>query len=236
MSLGYNFIEMKDKIVIAENLSRSYEIGRVVAIDNVTLSITRGEFVAIVGPSGSGKSTLLYLLGGLERPSQGRVVLEGKEPGTASEWARLRVKLIGFVFQLYYLLPTLTALENVEIPMLGVVGNARQRSRRAMQLLERVGLAGRASHRPSQLSGGERQRVAIARSLANFPNLILADEPTGNLDSKSSSEIMSLFKDINRTERATIVLVTHDEEIASDASRVIRLLDGRLVADFRRKG
>jgi putative ABC transport system ATP-binding protein len=146
------------------------------------------------------------------------------------------VKLIGFVFQLYYLLPTLTALENVEIPMLGVVGNARQRSRRAMQLLERVGLAGRASHRPSQLSGGERQRVAIARSLANFPNLILADEPTGNLDSKSSSEIMSLFKDINRTERATIVLVTHDEEIASDASRVIRLLDGRLVADFRRKG
>ena len=167
-----------------ENVSRSYDGGRVVALRELTLSIERGTAVAIVGPSGAGKSTLLHLMCGLDRPERGRVLFDGSEPRSAREWTRLRSTRIGFVFQSYNLLPTLTALENVEIPMMGSSRAPQERRRRAAQSLAGVGLANRGKYRPNELSGGERQRVAIARSLVNSPDLILADEPTGNLDVK----------------------------------------------------
>jgi putative ABC transport system ATP-binding protein len=181
-----------------------------------------------MGPSGSGKSTLMHLLGGLDRPTRGRVLFEGVEQISSSRWTKLRSKRIGFVFQDCNLLPTLTALENVQIPMFGNIARAKDRYRKAMTLLDRVGLAARTRHRPKALSGGERQRVAIARSLANSPVLILADEPTGNLDSKTSEEIMDLLENIRNTEKATLVIVTHDVDISKRADRIVKLFDGQI--------
>jgi ABC-type lipoprotein export system ATPase subunit len=212
-----------------ERVSRHYDSGRVVALSDVTLAMDRGDFLAIVGSSGSGKSTLLHLACGLEHPTAGRVFVEGVEPASRSAWARLRAERIGFVFQAFNLLPTLTAAENVEVPMFGVQPNASARRVRALDLLARVGLAARAGHRPGALSGGERQRVAIARSLANSPDLILADEPTGNLDTKTTAEILELLQDIHRHEGAALVIVTHERGIAAVADRVVRLVDGRIV-------
>ncbi len=221
---------MPEIIVALEGVSRVYDDGRVVALREVSLDIARGETLAIVGPSGSGKSTLLHLLCGLDRPSMGRVRFLERTPATATEWARLRARHVGFVFQAFHLLPTLTALENVEAPMFGVITGAAARRRRAQDRLARVGLAGRQQHRPGTLSGGERQRVAIARAVANGPQLILADEPTGNLDSVAAAQVLALLHEIRARAGASLVLVTHDRGIAARAERRIHIADGRIAA------
>ena len=211
-----------------QDVSRWYASGLVAALRGVSLDIAPGECVAIVGPSGSGKSTLLHLLCGLDRPTSGRVLFEGREPRSVGEWARLRAGRIGFVFQASNLLPTLTAAENVEVPMFGTGRGRRERERRSRELLARVGLAERAAHRPGELSGGERQRVAIARGLANSPGVLLADEPTGNLDSATSAAILDLLLGLHTQEGMTLVLVTHDGAVAERAGRIVHLLDGRI--------
>ncbi len=215
-------------VVATEDVSREYDRGRVVALREVSLAVWPGDLMAVVGPSGSGKSTLLHLLGGLDRPTAGRVRFEGREPRSAGEWARLRARRIGFVFQAFNLLPVLTARENVEVPMLGVVPGARARRRRAERLLAAVGLADRAGHRPVELSGGERQRVAIARALANRPALVLADEPTGNLDSQTAEGIVRLLLDLRAEEGLALVVVTHDRDLAARCNRWVELRDGRI--------
>ncbi|HKX17957.1 MAG TPA: ABC transporter ATP-binding protein [bacterium] len=213
-----------------EGVGRGYDGGRIVALCDVTLRVAPGEFVAVVGPSGSGKSTLLHLACGLDRPTAGRVLFRGAEPASAAAWTKIRARQIGFVFQAFHLFPTLTALENVELPMFGVVGDGAERGRRAHALLDRVGLGGRLHHLPSELSGGERQRVAIARSLANAPLLIGADEPTGNLDSRASADVLDLLAELHRRDGASLVLATHNLEVAARAGRIIHLADGRIVA------
>jgi putative ABC transport system ATP-binding protein len=216
-------------IVALEAVSRHYDDGRVAALTDVTLEVAAGDFLAVTGPSGSGKSTLLHLACGLDRPTSGRVVFEGVVPGSQAAWARLRARRVGFVFQAFNLLPTLTAVENVEVAMFGIHRPVHARRARAMDLLARVGLADRAGHRPGQLSGGERQRVAIARSLSNAPVLILADEPTGNLDTKTAGEILNLLEDIHTRDGTALVVVTHERVIAARAGRIVRLRDGRIV-------
>jgi putative ABC transport system ATP-binding protein len=203
------------------------------ALRGATLTIAAGEFVAVIGPSGSGKSTLMNILGCLDRPTSGSYRLGGVEIAglDADERAEIRNRRIGFVFQSFNLLPRTTALENVELPLFyGPLALAEQRPR-ALAALARVGLAARADHVPSQLSGGEQQRVAIARALVNGPELLLADEPTGNLDSRTSGEIIAMLRDLNRTGALTVVLVTHDREVAAAADRVIAFRDGRIVGD-----
>ena len=215
-------------ILAAFDLSRSYDDGRIVAVQDASVSVFAGESVTIMGKSGSGKSTLLNLLCGLDRPDRGHVIVDGIQPRSRSAWAGVRARLIGMVFQAFNLLPTLSARENVEIPMFGVISSARARSRRAIDLLEEVGLGARGSHRPPQLSGGERQRVAIARSLANDPAILLADEPTGSLDSKTALSILGLLADLVRTRGLALVAVTHDAQIAGRADRQFQMIDGRL--------
>ncbi|MEM4222279.1 MAG: ABC transporter ATP-binding protein [archaeon] len=204
----------------------------VVALRDINLEVKKGDFIAILGPSGSGKSTLLNILGILDKPSSGKVYLEDKEVSKLSEkeLAKIRNEKIGFVFQFFNLYAALTALENVELPMIFKNIPKKQREERARHLLEKVGLGAREKHYPAQLSGGERQRVAIARALANDPPIILADEPTGNLDSKSGKEIMDLFKKIHN-EGKTIIIITHDPEIANKAKKKIFLKDGKIVKD-----
>jgi ABC-type lipoprotein export system ATPase subunit len=202
------------------------------ALDGVDLRIDDGEFVAIVGPSGSGKSTMLQLMGALDAPTEGRVVIEGADTSrmSAGDLARLRQKTLGFVFQQFNLVPTLTARRNVEAPMVPLgVGRAR-RSEKAIELLETLGLGDRPGHLPVQLSGGEQQRVAIARALANDPKVILADEPTGNLDTATGVEVMRLMRGLS-SRGHTIVLITHDMEVAGAAQRIVHLRDGRVEAD-----
>jgi putative ABC transport system ATP-binding protein len=220
---------VRDPVVVAEHVSKDYDGGRVRALTDVSVEVRPGELVALVGPSGSGKSTLVHVLGGLEPPSSGRIVLEGRVPDTPREWARQRARRIGFVFQAFHLLPTLTARENVEVPMFGVVASATDRRRRAEALLASVGLTDRSRHRPVELSGGERQRVAIARAIANAPRLILADEPTGNLDSTSAGGIVDLLASLRADGLTAVVLVTHDRDLASRCDRRIELRDGRVV-------
>lgn len=215
-------------ILALETVSRVYAGGRVRALDGVSLHVARGDCVAVTGPSGSGKSTLLHLLGGLDRPTGGRVLVEGHEPLSAGEWARLRSRRIGFVFQAFNLLPTLTAAENVEVPMFGTGRGRREREQRARSLLERVGLADRATHRPSDLSGGECQRVAIARGLANAPDVLLADEPTGNLDSGNAEAVIRLFRRFHESAGLTIIMITHDADCAAAADRILHMKDGVL--------
>jgi putative ABC transport system ATP-binding protein len=203
---------------------------KVQALKKIDLEINKNEFVAIMGPSGSGKSTLLHMIGCLDRPSYGKVFLNGTDISKLndSELARLRGKEIGFIFQTFNLYPTLTALENVELPMMIIEKNKKERKERALELLKIVGLEERAEHLPSELSGGERQRVAIARALANDPNIILADEPTGNLDSKSGYEIMKIFVNLNQKGK-TVVVITHDEIIASHAKKIVKIKDGKII-------
>jgi putative ABC transport system ATP-binding protein len=200
----------------------------------LTLDVSRGEFLAVVGPSGSGKSTLLGLIAGLDAPTAGQVIIDGVDITTLDEdaLARLRGEKIGFVFQFFHLIPSLTAFENVAVPM-EIAGAADVRSRTA-RLLDEVGLAGRAHHYPSQLSGGEQQRVALARALANDPPIVLADEPTGNLDSANGRHIMDLLRSIHRTRGTTVVLVTHDADLAAMAEARIVLRDGRVTDRFSR--
>ncbi|MZH45999.1 MAG: ABC transporter ATP-binding protein [Nitrospinae bacterium] len=220
-------------MIEVENLSKIYQMGEqnVPALAGVDFRVDKGEFVAIMGPSGSGKSTLMNLLGCLDLPSSGIYRLENLDIQNLkpNQLAEVRNRRIGFVFQSFNLLPRATALENTELPLLyGRVPNSRETALRA---LERVGLVHRAKHRPTELSGGERQRVAIARALVNNPAIILADEPTGNLDSATGSEIMNLFKQLN-LETVTLILVTHEQEVAQQAGRIIQMRDGKIIADM----
>jgi len=203
---------------------------QVEVLRGITLSIGQGEFVAIIGPSGSGKSTLMHVMGCLQRPTRGQIILEGVNVAdlTEDELAEVRGKKIGFVFQQFNLLPLKTAQQNVELPLIFQEVGSRERKKRAAELMEQVGLGHRMEHLPSQMSGGEQQRVAIARALVGNPKIIFADEPTGNLDTKSSREIMSILKKLNGDGK-TLIVVTHDPEIAKWADRTIRLLDGRVV-------
>jgi len=214
-----------------------YQMGAVAvrALHDVDLGIDAGEYVGVVGPSGSGKTTLMELLGCLSRPTSGRYEFEGRRVEAIDDTAlaRLRGERIGFVFQTFNLLPRLTATENVELPLLYRRVPRHERRRRALALLERVGLAARAAHRPGELSGGERQRVAIARALVNRPAVVFADEPTGNLDSATGEAIMSLFEGLHR-DGQTLVIVTHDPSIAARVRRLVRLRDGRIEDDQRR--
>lgn len=221
-------------IILVQNLSKTYRLGEVEvpALQGISLSLDQGEYTAIMGPSGSGKSTFMNIVGCLDRPSSGKYLLGGEDVSEFSldRLAILRQRRIGFVFQTFNLLPRTSALENVELPMVYAGIGARERRERAMNSLGSVGLQGRENHYPNQLSGGQQQRVAIARALVNKPAILLADEPTGNLDSKTSIEIMEIFQKLNE-EGMTIILVTHEQEIASSASRIIHFKDGLVVDD-----
>jgi putative ABC transport system ATP-binding protein len=218
-----------------ERLGKIYPDGQVHALIDVSFTIHAGEVVTIMGPSGSGKSTLLSLLGGLESPSSGQVCFAGKPLSAYRNLDEFRTQKIGFVFQSFLLLPTLTALENVQVPMFETALTPRARAEKAARLLEAVGLSHRVHHLPSRLSVGERQRVAIARALANDPAVLLADEPTGNLDSRTAFGILDLFTQLHNERSLTLIIVTHWEALTDYATRVIRLLDGRIVEDQTKK-
>ena len=221
-----------DVVVRAVGLTRRYKMGDtfVDALQGANLTLTRGEFVALVGPSGSGKSTVLNLVGGLDRPTSGEVWIDGTELSSSDErtLTRHRRQHVGFVFQSFNLLSRLTAEENVALPLMFSGVPEKERRARAQALLERVGLGARLTHRPTQLSGGEQQRVAIARALVAQPALLLADEPTGNLDTATGAEIMGLLKELNQEQGLTLLVVTHDTEVAAFADRVVRLRDGQV--------
>lgn len=225
---------MAEPIINIKGITRDFPLGSeiVKVLKGIDLQINKGEYVALMGPSGSGKSTLMNLLGCLDTPTGGSYTLNGKDVSQMSddELAGIRNKEIGFVFQTFNLLPRTTALDNVALPMVYAGYKKPQRNERATEVLTQVGLADRMDHKPNQLSGGQRQRVAVARALVNHPSIILADEPTGNLDSKTSIEIMNLFDDIHANGN-TVILVTHEEEIAAHAHRVIRLRDGIIESD-----
>ena len=210
------------------NLCKSYDEGRIEALRGVDLCIAAGEFLAISGASGSGKSTLLHLLGGLDTATSGEVLFENAALGSAIDLDSYRAHRVGFIFQAFYLLPTLRAIENVQVPMLAINRNARDRAQRARALLCELGLEHRLNQYPNELSAGERQRVAIARALANHPSILLADEPTGNLDSVNSARIMEILIGIQKNHGMTLIVVTHEREIADAAPRHIRIRDGRI--------
>ena len=221
-------IEPKPPILQARGLTKTYPDGNVQALRDVSLAILDGESVAITGPSGCGKTTLLHLLGGLDRPDSGEVFFEGS-PLASLDIDAFRALRLGFVFQSFHLLPTLTALENVQVPMFEGVWSRSERQDRARALLDDVGLSARARQRPTRLSVGERQRVAIARALANNPRLILADEPTGNLDSRTQEEVLELLARLRAARGLTLVVVTHSHEVAAAADREVRLRDGQIL-------
>ena len=229
---------MKNKPIIElRDVTKIYKMDgvSVVGVEDINLKIKKGEFVCVMGPSGSGKSTMLHLMGCLDKPTSGRIFIDGIDVSKMSEdeLADLRKEKIGFVFQFFNLYPTLTALENVELPMIIAEKDKHFRRKKALELLKIVGMEEFKDHLPSQLSGGQRQKIAIARALANNPPIILADEPTGNLDSKSGEEIMKIFKELNERGK-TIVVVTHNENVAKFAERIIRLKDGKIIKDERR--
>ena len=223
--------------ICVQDLTKVYDLGevKVRALRGVTVDIEAGEFVAVIGPSGSGKSTFMHILGCLDRPTQGRYLLDGHDVSTLSrnELANVRNKKIGFVFQGFNLLARTTALDNVELPLLynGNGMRGKERRRRAHEALEGVGLSDRAGHHPNQLSGGQQQRVAIARSLINQPSILLADEPTGNLDSRTSIEVMDIFQKLNTERGITVLLITHEQDIAEYGTRIITFRDGKIVSD-----
>jgi putative ABC transport system ATP-binding protein len=229
---------VEEPLIVVEKLTKVYKTGEVEvrALDGVSLTIQSGEFVAIMGSSGSGKSTLMNILGCLDRPTSGRYVLAGREVSKLdrNELAEVRNEVLGFVFQNFNLLSRTSAAENVELPLVYQGVGSRERRERARRALERVGLGGRLDHTPNQLSGGQQQRVAIARALVGDPKVILADEPTGNLDSRTSIEVMALFQELGRS-GITIALVTHEPDIAEYASRVIVVKDGRILTDAHRE-
>ncbi len=218
-------------LISLNNVSKFYNGKHIKALNNITLSISKGEFVSIVGPSGSGKSTLLNMMSGLDKPSEGDVIFKDQKNISNRSWREIRSMNIGFVFQKFNLLPTFTALENVEIPMFGVINNPKKRRSKATELLDQLGLKNRMHHYQNELSGGEQQRVAIARSLANDPDIIFADEPTGNLDSVTSESIIKLLTDIHKQLNMALVIVTHNENISKLSNRIIKILDGKIVTE-----
>jgi putative ABC transport system ATP-binding protein len=224
-------------IISLRDLTKTYQMGdnTVHALRSVSLDVERGEFITIIGPSGSGKSTMMHVLGCLDRPTSGQFLLNGRDVSSLArdELAGIRNKQIGFVFQGFNLLPRTTALENVEVPLLynHPVVSAAERHKRALAALAAMGLAERAHHHPSQLSGGQQQRVAIARALVNEPNLILADEPTGNLDTRTSIEVMALLQELREKRTITVVLITHDMDVARYGTRIVSIRDGQVVSD-----
>ena len=224
-----------DKVIEIQNIVKHYQIGYVIvkALRSVTIDIRRNEYVAIMGPSGSGKSTLMNLLGCLDTPTSGKYILNGTDVSSMADdyLAEIRNKEIGFVFQTFNLLPRYTALENVTLPLIYAGVPKVERDQLAIETLEQVGLGDRMTHKPNELSGGQRQRVAIARALVNRPSIILADEPTGNLDSKTSIDIMGLLDAIHKKGN-TVILVTHEEDIARHAARIVRLFDGEISHDY----
>lgn len=223
--------DQRESIVVTQKLTKIYGKGatKVAALNEVDIRVKRGEFVAVQGPSGSGKTTLLNMIGALDRPTKGRVIIDGVETTrmAESQLYQIRREKVGFIFQTYYLVPTLNALQNVLTPVLPIGGNKKY-EKRAMRLLELVGLKDRIRHKPGELSGGEQQRVAIARALILNPSVILADEPTGNLDTKTGAEIIELMHRLNEKGGKTFIIVTHDRRIAEGAERVFYLMDGRL--------
>lgn len=225
---------MQNSVIKLEDITRYFSIGSetIKALQGVNLEIFKNEYVALMGPSGSGKSTLMNLLGCLDTPTSGRYWLNNKDVSKMDddELAEIRNKEIGFVFQTFNLLPRLNALENVALPLIYAGYNKQQREERAKEVLEQVGLKDRMTHKPNELSGGQRQRVAVARALVNKPSIILADEPTGNLDTKTSYEIMALFEEIHKNGN-TIIIVTHEEDIALHTNRIVRMRDGRIEKD-----
>lgn len=227
-----------EEVIHLENITRHYKVGTVVvkALQGVTISVKRNEFLALMGPSGSGKSTLMNLIGCLDTPTSGKYTLNGQDVSgmNDNELADIRNKEIGFVFQTFNLLPRATALENVSLPQVYAGISKKAREQRAVEVLEQVDLSNRMDHRPNELSGGQRQRVAVARALVNSPSILLADEPTGNLDSKTSIEIMGLLEKLHENGN-TIILVTHEEDIAKHAHRIIRLIDGKIDSDYLNK-
>jgi putative ABC transport system ATP-binding protein len=219
--------------VQVENVEKVYKLGEipVQALRDVSLELQKGEFVAIMGPSGSGKTTLLNLIGVLDKPTKGKIYIDGRDITKLKEkeLTKLRRSTVGYIFQFYNLIPVLSAFENVELPMLIAGMPKEEREERAHNLLEKVGLAGRENHRPDELSGGEQQRVAIVRALANKPSVVLADEPTGDLDSKTGKEVMQALRDLSSNEGATVIVVTHDPMVADMASRIFEMRDGRII-------
>jgi putative ABC transport system ATP-binding protein len=213
--------------VVVEHVSKAFEDGRIHALEDASLELEAGEFVSLTGPSGSGKSTLLNLIGALDRPDSGRIIVDG-EALDGRDAAEYRATTVGFVFQFHNLIPTLTALENVQVPMLGRGLTRGERGERGRELLQEVGLARRERAFPATLSGGERQRVALARALANEPRLLLADEPTGSLDSETGTQVLQLIERLREERGATVLLVTNDDRVAATAGRTLRLLDGHV--------
>ena len=224
------------EVLSLKDVWKIYKLGEVnvEAARGVNMSIKKGEFVAIMGPSGSGKSTIMHLIGCLDKPTKGSIYLSNEDVSNFSEdkLAKIRGKNIGFVFQTFNLIQSLNALENVSLPLMFQGVNTYEREKKAKELLELVGLGKRLENKPSQMSGGERQRVAIARALVNDPEIILADEPTGNWDSKTGHDILEIFKNLHKTKKKTIILVTHDDNVAKNAQRIIRFMDGR-IAEWR---
>jgi len=225
------------EIIKAENITKTYKLGKtlVEALRGITLSINKGEFIVIVGPSGSGKSTLMHLLGALDTPTTGRILIDNKDISMLDEWhlSMIRRNKIGFIFQSFNLIPTLNALENVLMPVEVTDKDKIKATERAVKLLSDFGLSDRLNHKPSELSGGERQRVAIARALINDPEIIFADEPTGNLDSKTGLKIIELLTELNQKQKKTIVIVTHDQSLLQFASREIFIRDGLIQKDVK---
>lgn len=218
-----------DNVVEINNLVKTYENGHIKALNGIDLTIGEGEFVSIIGPSGSGKSTLLNMLGALDLPDSGSINVAGYDLISNKKLNEFRAKKIGFIFQLHNLIPNLSVVENIEIPMFTFKLSNSEMRVKALDLLDIVGLRDKASQKPSKLSGGERQRVAIARALANDPSIILADEPTGSLDSKTSTKILKQLIDLHRSQNVTLIIVTHDMDVAKLADRTIEVLDGKLV-------
>lgn len=214
-------------MVQIKNLSKEFEEGRVKALNGINLTIKEGEYISIMGPSGSGKSTLLNMIGALDRPTSGEIFINKHNLADVKNLAKFRSKTIGFIFQLHNLIPTLTAKENVLIPMFEARGKGKDKKKKAEVLLKKMNLGKRTDFMPTKMSGGERQRVAIARSLANNPKIILADEPTGDVDSKSGAMIMDILEEINNKEKTTLIVVTHDPVIGARAHRKLKMLDGR---------
>jgi putative ABC transport system ATP-binding protein len=227
-------------VVKTEGLTKEYQLGEVLvpALQGVSLELEKGEFAAVLGPSGSGKTTFLNIVGTLDEPTSGKVYIDGEDLTDLSEreLTRLRRKKIGFIFQFYNLIPVLTALENVELPMIIAGVSRKDTTKRAQTLLETTGLLNRAAHRTDELSGGEQQRVAIARALANRPSIILADEPTGDLDSATGKQVMKMLFEMSRQEKTTVIVATHDPAVISMADRLLRMRDGRITDDEKKTG